>query len=194
LGMTLSERRMDLGQMNPLMQNELDTIEEAKEQLTLDSPESACRALRKIQVLKKKAAEIERIADAEINRINEWRAEELRKLNDNIAWFEALLYAYHHLELERDPNRKTIKLPYGTLQIRAQQPVFHRDEETLFNWVAKNKPKYLVPQDPKLDWAGLKSTLKVAGNVLIDPETGEQVPGVTVEERPPKFSVKVEEE
>ena len=183
-----------MGQMNPLMQNELDTIEEAKKQLTLDSPESACRALRKIQVLKKKAAEIERIADAEINRINEWRAEELRKLNDNIAWFEALLYAYHHLELERDPNRKTIKLPYGTLQIRAQQPVFHRDKETLFNWVAKNKPKYLVPQDPKLDWAGLKSALKVAGNVLIDPETGEQVPGVTVEERPPKFSVKVEEE
>ena len=176
--------------MDRLTQMEIDNIEQEKEQFTVDSPEGASWALRKIRALRKQAAEVQEIATAEINHINDWRRAEMSKLEDNIAYFESLLYGYHLMVMEQDPNRKTIKLPYGTLQIRAQQPVFHRDDTALHEWVAKNKPHYLIPQEAKLDWSSLKKDLITAGDVLVDPDTGEPVPGIAVEARPPKFSVR----
>lgn len=190
MGMTLSERRMDLDR---LTQMEIDSIEQEKEQFTVDSPEGASWALRKIRALRKQAAEVQEVATAEINRIHEWSDQETRKLQDNIAYFESLLYGYHLAIMEQDPDRKTIKLPHGTLQMRAQQPVYHRDDTALHEWVAKNKPHYLIPQEAKLDWSSLKKDLIIAGDVLVDPDTGEPVPGIAVEARPPKFSVKVDE-
>ncbi|WP_031517715.1 host-nuclease inhibitor Gam family protein, partial [Desulfofalx alkaliphila] len=81
--------------------------------------------------------------------------------------------------------------PYGTLKMRAQQPQYQRDDAAIKEWARVNRPEVLVQQEPKLDWAALKKVLQVAGDKLVDPETGETVPGVVVVERQPKFSVEV---
>lgn len=179
--------------MDILTQMEIDNIEQEKEQFTVDSPDGASWALRKVRALRKQMGEVHEIATAEINHINDWRRAEMSKLEDNIAYFESLLYGYHLLEMEKDPDRKTIKLPHGTLQMRAQQPEYIRDDAQLIPWVEQNKPEFMVPQPAKLNWAKLKKTLAIAGTSTIDPDTGESIPGLVIEQRPPKFSVKVDE-
>ena len=179
--------------MDQLTQMEIDNIEEEKKQFTVDSPEGASWALRKVRALRKQAEEVQEIASAEINHINDWRRAEMGKLEDNIAYFESLLYGYHLMVMEQDPDRKTIKLPHGTLQMRAQQPEYIRDDALLRPWVEQNKPDYLIPQPAKLDWAGLKKAIEVVGASTIDPDTGENIPGLMIELREPKFSVKVED-
>ena len=59
-------------------------------------------------------------------------------------------------------------------------------------WAQENRPELLVPQEPKLDWATLKKSLQATDDGrAVDTETGEIVPGVAINERPAKFSIKL---
>ncbi|WP_031517742.1 host-nuclease inhibitor Gam family protein, partial [Desulfofalx alkaliphila] len=81
--------------------------------------------------------------------------------------------------------------PYGTLKMRAQQPQYQRDDAAIKEWARVNRPEALVPQEPKLDWAGLKKAIRPVDGTAVDIDTGEVIPGIAIIERPPKFSVEV---
>jgi hypothetical protein len=88
---------------------------------------------------------------------------------------------YMQQERQADPAVKTIKLPHGSLKMRAQQPEFVYDEEALLEWARKVMPSSIIvkesfPKQIAKDW--LKTT-------------GELPDGVTITERPEKFSVEV---
>lgn len=178
--------------MNALLAVELEELEEQEQRFQVETPEQANWALRKIRALQAKINEARELAQAEVDRINQWLSDETGKAEDSIAFFTSLLEEYHRAELERDPKAKTIKLPYGQLQMRAQQPEYIRNDELLRPWVEQNKPEFLIPQPAKLDWAGLKKVIAITGATTIDPETGESIPGLVIEQREPKFSVKVD--
>jgi hypothetical protein len=178
--------------MNKLIEHELAEMENAApDRFKIDSPDKANWALRKIRAYKAKIAETRELARAEIDRILAWEGEEVKGPENDIAFLEGLLAEYHRELLDKDPDAKTIKLPYGTLLARAQQPLFHRHDFALIEWAQENDPELVVQQDPILDWAGLKKKLIVQGEIAINRETGEAMPGITVEHRPPKFTVKI---
>lgn len=178
--------------MNALLAVELEELEQEEQRFTVETPEQANWALRKIRALQAKINEAKELAQAEVDRIDQWLADETGKAEDSIAFFTGLLEEYHRAEIERDPKAKTIKLPYGQLQMRAQQPDFQRDDKVLIEWAQEADPQFVVPQPPKLDWAGLKKKLIVQGEIAVNTDTGEAMPGIVVEHREPKFSVKVD--
>ena len=179
--------------MNALQKNELQDLpdEQERERFKIEDINAANWALRKISAAQAAIRERETLARAEVERVQQWLDGETQKLKGDIEFFEGLLHEYHQQELKLDEKRKTIKLPHGTLKMRAQQPDYQRDDVKLKEWAEANKRDVLIPQPPKLDWASLKKAIRPVDGKAIDVDTGEVIPGIAIVDRPPKFSVEV---
>lgn len=91
------------------------------------------------------------------------------------------------------PHRETkttesYALPSARLVRKAQQPLYHRDDEELLRWLETSAPE-LVRAKWEPDWAELKKHIVVAGGEAVFVDTGEIIKGVRVEERGRKFTV-----
>ena len=169
--------------------NLIDSIEnfgipednEQRERFKIESKDQAAWALRKMSKIKAEIEENNKVAQAEIERITAWRDEENEKLERSISFFESLLHEFFLSQRESDPKLKTMKLPHGTLKMRKQQPQYEYDEAQLLPWAKKNLPEAVIVKE---------SVAKNSVKKYIQ-ETGEVVPGVTIIERPEKFSVEV---
>lgn len=169
--------------------NLIDTVEEfgipedqeQRERFKIETKDQAAWALRKMSRIKAEQDENITTAQAEIERITSWRDEENGKLGRGISFFENLLYQYFVQLRDEDPKFKTMKLPHGTLKMRAQQPEFQYDEEQLLAWARLCMPDAVVVKE-SVSKNPVKKHIK---------ETGEVVPGVEIVERPEKFSVEV---
>lgn len=169
--------------------NLIDTVEsfgvpeeqEERERFRIETKDQAAWALRKMSRIKAEQDENIQTAQAEIERITSWRDEENGKLERSISFFESLLHEYFMQLREDDPKLKTVKLPHGSLKMRAQQPEFQYDETQLLPWAKENLPDAVVVK-VSVSKTPVKKHIK---------ETGEMVPGVTITERPEKFSVEV---
>jgi hypothetical protein len=151
------------------------------ERFEIKTKDQAAWALRKMSKIKAEKEENVRTAQAEIKRIDDWCQSENDKVQGSLDFFEYLLMGYMQQERQADPAVKTIKLPHGSLKMRAQQPEFVYDEEALLEWARKVMPSSIIvkesfPKQIAKDW--LKTT-------------GELPDGVTITERPEKFSVEV---
>jgi hypothetical protein len=169
--------------------NLIDTVEsfgipedqEQRERFKIESKDQAIWALRKIAQAKANQDENTQAAQAEIDRIAVWRNEENEKLQRSVSFFESLLHEYFMQLREDDPKLKTVKLPHGSLKMRAQQPQYEYDEDQLLPWAKGNLPEAVVVKE-SIAKTPVKKHIR---------ETGEMVPGVTITERPEKFSVEV---
>ena len=169
--------------------NLIDSIEnfgipednEQRERFKIESKDQAAWALRKMSRIKAEIEENNKVAQAEIERITAWRDEENEKLERSISFFESLLHEFFLSQRESDPKLKTMKLPHGTLKMRKQQPQYEYDEAQLLPWAKENLPEAVIVKE---------SVAKNSVKKYIQ-ETGEVVPGVTIIERPEKFSVEV---
>ncbi|GIM45929.1 phage protein [Collibacillus ludicampi] len=174
-----------------VLENQLDT-HEARENFVVDTKEKAVWALRKLAKIRREMAENQAIAEEEIRKFQVWLEDVNGALQKDAEYFEGLLQAYHRMVLEENPKAKSIKLPYGTLKARIQEPEYIRDEEKLLTWTKANRPESIKVKE-SVDWSSLKKTIiSTANGVAID-ENGQVVEGVTVVERGIKFSVEVAE-
>ena len=135
------------------------------------------------KMAKNKAAQEENdaAAQAEITRITEWRDAENQKLQRGADFFTCLLQGYFLSSREADPAIKTIKLPHGALKMRAQQPEYTYDDGQLLAWAKESLPTAIVVKE-SVAKQQVKDHIK---------ETGELPDGVTITDRPEKFSVEV---
>jgi hypothetical protein len=156
-------------------------IPEERERFRIETKDQAAWALRKMSRIKAEQDENTQAAQAEIDRIAVWRNEENEKLQRSISFFESLLHEYFMQLREDDPKLKTMKLPHGTLKMRAQQPQYEYDESLMLPWAKKNLPEAVVVKE-SVAKTPVKKHIK---------DTGEMVPGVEIVERPERFSVEV---
>lgn len=174
--------------------------EEARQQFRVENLDQAGWAVRKYARIERRREELRQTAELEIARIQSWLRGEEEKLDREAGFFMNLLADYHRRILEADPKAKTIKLPHGTLQMRAQQPEFKRDDAKLLQFLKADAARVefvRVKEEP--NWSEFKKRLLVihAENSgdgqahVIDGVTGEIVPGVVAEIRPPQFSIKL---
>lgn len=133
---------------------------------------------------------------AEIERIQQWIAGRYEASTAQADWHRSILHRYHEAVLAVG-GPKTIKLPHGELQARAQQPTWEIDAPTFLAWARENLPEAVRPPkvtEPTVDVAAAKRLLTVAHEVAVGDGRavvtvdGEQARGVFVRERPPKFS------
>jgi phage host-nuclease inhibitor protein Gam len=169
---------------------------ELKERWKVTNLESANWCLRKMAALEAKRNEINRLAEQEIKRIQEWQNRQTESLNRDHQFFSKLLEEYHRAELKKNPRAKTISTPYGKLQLRAQQPLWEYDEDKLLKFLNDTNRKELIrlkiTESP--DKTAIKEKCIVVDGQVIDMMTGEIIQGISVFDRPESFSVKVEVE
>ena len=157
--------------------------EESGKPFSIESQEQAAWAIRKIKLVEKRRAEAIATAEAEANKIKEWVAAQNDKADRSRSYFDSLLRDYMWRLREEDPKIKTLSLPGGKLQLRAQQPEYSYDDEKILPWAKENLPESVVVKET-VNKTMLKGYLK---------DTGEVVPGVLVEPRPEKFNVEVQD-
>lgn len=147
------------------------------------------------KIIKQNQEEIDKInsfVDDELEQIriryDNYRNEKIDSLQSQIDYFTSLLESYTYNQLE-NKKAKSIKLPYGTLQIRKQQPVIEYDDSSL-EWLKENKPEYInVKISESIDKKKIKKDCYVnSDDVLYIDE--EKVPGVSIIHKPDKFEIK----
>lgn len=120
--------------------------------------------------------------------------ESIRKSNEETeAFFTSCLARY----FDTVPHKVTktqskYVLPCGELVLKRQQPEFVRDDSVLAPFLLENGMEGFVKMKPSTDWAELKKhcVLMEDGSV-VDGGTGLVLAGVTAENRPDKFEVRI---
>ena len=147
----------------------------------------------------------DRTAEWAVNRIKEHRAavemwtahyaaqlERIKARSESsIAYLEGLLRAYFETVPKRESKTQArYTLPNAELILKAQQPAYDVDEETVMAFLEKEGGAHIKTKKA-IDWAGLKKTLMLVDGEAVDGETGEIIPGITITERPDKFEVRI---
>lgn len=182
---------------------EIQSEEEVEHQsyFLVNNLETAAEAQRRISYFNEQNMSIDNIIQKQIEpflkkieKIKEWGEEAKKEHNEKINYYSMLLENYIREEIEQQTAagkkpKKTIKLPYGKISLKSQQPEFQKDEKVLYEFAKQNG--YVVPVEPKLDWSTLKKSCTVLGDKLVT-EDGEVVPGIVVFEREDKFYLELE--
>jgi hypothetical protein len=152
---------------------------------------SAEWALRKLARARREYAEAVIVADAQRSLIDRFLETKRKKLDHDESFFGPLLESYHRRCLEDDPKAKTLPLPSGTLKAR-KQPDEWTFTEDFIEWAKANRPALVrIKEEPEK-----AAAKKLLGRVLfddgsvvvVDAETGEEVPGVGWHEGDVKYS------
>lgn len=163
--------------------------------------ESAAEAQRRIAYFQDEMKKIDSITEQQtepfkrkIEKIQEWGEQSKQEIMDKQEFYIAQLELYLRTEIERQIEsgkkpKKTLKLPYGKILLKKQQPEYTKDDAALMEY-AKQIGKIRVKEE--VDWADIKKNCQVQGEYLVD-DNGEIVPGVTVTERSDKFEIKLDE-
>ena len=133
------------------------------------------------------AAEKERYLKA----LEKYESEQITSIKNRQLYYYRALEDYTRRILS-ESNKKSIKLPNGTLAIKKQQPHYIYEDETILEWAEQYYPslvKTTIPE-PKhsIDKKELKKLLIIDNNSAYI--NGMEIPGLTVEVIDDAFNVK----
>lgn len=167
--------------------------EEQKTQFEITDLGAATWAFRKIRSLEKKINEVKDVAQAEIDRINEWQEKEVNGIQQSIEYFQSLLTSYYIRGKETDARFKC-STPYGSVTSRKMQPKWETNEETLLKWLKENEHTDLirVKEEPAL--SDIKDAFKITDTGTVVDGNGVLVDGITIIEQDAKITVKTKGE
>lgn len=162
-----------------------------RERFMITDDAAASWALRKLAALRKRQAELDAVAASELRRVEEWHLSESGKLTVDATYFTAILTEY--ARAQRETGRKSITLPTGVIKSRTSSArVDVQDVDQFLAWATPNAPSLIrVRREP--DKAAMKAALTVDGGKVIDPTTGEIVPGVTAVQPETTYTITTEE-
>lgn len=190
---------------------ELDFPEDDDTEVVIgaDDLDQADRWLRGMRAVMRRRDRFLEVANRRRAELDARVAEVVGPMDATIARLELALAQFHAAVLARDPNATTVKLPHGELTTRgAGVDWVIEDEEAFRTWLKVNRPALLIPQEPpqaQLDRNGMKTELAEGAVVspkkggqrplddegrVVDPKTGEVVPGLKIVAKERKFTPK----
>lgn len=158
-----------------------------KDTFRIDTPEQAAWAMRKYRALAQKAARNDDLAKAEHLRINLWLERANERIEGNMDFFQRHLEAY--AMKERLAGRKSVDLPDGTIKTRMKRAGITPDKSTFVQWALEHDRQDLLRASYAPDMDAITSTVVVDGHTVLDPTTGEVIPGL--EPTPEAVSVSI---
>ena len=147
-------------------------------------------AMRKLRDIERKRAEIRSIAEEEIDRVQQWATAEDGKFGHEAGYFTALLIDYALRQRAEDPRRKSVSTPHGVVHTRESGGGWTAGPEAL-EWARKARPD-LVRVTEAFALADARKALTATEAGVVDPTTGDLVPGVTVAPKTVTASVDVD--
>lgn len=163
-----------------------------KETFTVTDESSANWTLRKI---KQRNNQIERnnsLAQAEMDKIEQWNKQENEKEENGIDRLQSLLAEYAMNKKAEDPKFKSLKLPNGRIGFRKKQSKWNYDEDAVVDALTKANLDDFIRVTKMPNKADIKKVFKVVDGQVVNPDTGEILKGVTVEEQEDNFNVEVD--
>lgn len=142
-------------------------------------------AIRKIAAAQLRINDIHKLAESERARLAHWEATATQADQTTIDALTEKLTAWHARVLEADAERKTIKLPHGTLSARKKAAGWEFDDAVYIPWALVNAPETIKRPEPCID----KTVAKKAVQALVE-ATGEVPPGATPIKATVGFTVK----
>jgi hypothetical protein len=148
-------------------------------------------AVRKLADTRRRRLEIATVAQAEIDRIQTWAAEQDARWARDAAWFESLAveYALTH----RTDHEKSFPTPYGVVKTREKAGAWDVDPDALLPWLAEHRPDLVrrkVSEAP--DLPGMRKAFSAERGEVFDRDSGVPVPGVKVGEPTVRVAVDVD--
>lgn len=178
--------------------------DEPREPFVVDNDRKADWAMRRLRETRLARLELATRAQAEIDphqaeidRIRAWQKGEDAKLAPDADYFRGLMEAYALSERERTKDdrkpRMSISTPHGAIKTRATGASWDIENEAAFvAWLKEHHP-HLVKTTDAVRLADAKKALDaIPGGFVIDPDSGEVVPGVKVGEPGVSASVDVD--
>ena len=139
--------------------------------------------------------DIKRYVEEERERLNklldDYLLDQVQAVERRKKFYDDALEAYIHRELD-GTNKRSMKLPHGTLALKKQQPHYTYVEEDIIQWAQDFYPDVVKTTIPEPKVSIDKKKLKDVGTIMdgllyID---GVEVPGVQVEIKDDAFSIK----
>ena len=139
--------------------------------------------------------DIKRYVEEERERLNklldDYLLDQVQAVERRKKFYDDALEAYIHRELD-GTNKRSMKLPHGTLALKKQQPHYTYTEADIIQWAQDFYPDFVKTTIPEPKVSIDKKKLKDAGTIMdgllyID---GVEVPGVQVEIKDDAFSIK----
>lgn len=148
--------------------------------------------LRRLSELNEEKNKINEACDKEIDafvqKVNAFRNKELQQHENTEKYFNELLEKYANIELANS-NKKSLKLPFGTLQYKTSARKFEYDDKLLMEYIKTNNLSEFIRTKEEINKVDLKKSIKIVdGEASIN---GEYVDGITVCEPETKFTIKL---
>jgi|SRR5690625_1217331 len=170
----------------------LDEQEQVQDNsFVVDDENKANWALRKIKQMNDQIADNNALAQAEIDKIERWQNEVNEQAQSSIDYFQSLLAEYAIKKREEDPKFKSLKLPNGRIGFRKSQDKWVYDNDKLIESLEKAELKDFIRVKKEPSKKDIKKAFEVVDGKVVNPDTGEVIEGITVENQADKFNVAV---
>lgn len=163
--------------------------EEVGAEIVLEDPRAADYQIQRIARLKKKQDEVKLFVKKQLEDLGAYLERRLSILQGEMDWRAKPLEIYVRDAYRRSGGKtKSMDLPHGKLQLRAQQEKFNYDDAKILAWTEVNPQakRAFVKTVESIQYDKLKEFIK---------QGGEAVDGVTIEPSgEPTFYLKLKED
>lgn len=148
--------------------------------------------LRRLDQINKEKKEINDMCDKEIedfiNRVNSFRNSKTITLDNTSNFFTSLLEKYAQNELSHS-NKKSLKLPFGTLQFKKSLDKYEYEDEKVLAFISDNNLSGLTRTKIELSKKELKSALVIEEDKIY--LNDKEIEGVKITPGSTSFSIKL---
>lgn len=178
--------------MDNLALNILDSVVEQNESFRIDTPEKAEWALCKIKEEKKGKEELIAVCNSFIEKYQAKIQEYEKQFESSTSYLRQQLQEFFNIAPYKETKTQaTYKLPSGTLKLKYPAIEYKRDEKKLGEFLKSNNYQGYYEEIVKPKWAELKKICKVAGQYVVDVDSGNIIEGVEAVEKPASFEIEV---
>lgn len=144
--------------------------------------EGANRYMRIVRSIDKQAQVAAEMKRKEVERIEGFYDGQIDELNSKAEFFRGLLIDWFNQRRALNPKYQ-LKTPWGKVTSRRIESPVWQDEAATLAWLEGSGHDELVKVEKSIRKADLKKAMNKADGCLIDPATGEIVPGVAITEK-----------
>lgn len=160
------------------------------EEWKITSDGEADWALKQIKASEEEYERIKKIADEQIDGILSMLDDHKKTYENETAYLKMRLEEYFNtVPHKKTKTQESYKLLSGSLARKNGTDKYERDDGVLLTYLEENYPCY-IKTEQKVMWADLKKDISVIDGKAYHADTGEEIPGITVEKNPDTFEVK----
>ena len=172
--------------MNVYEENLIDEInnENINNDLEITDKEIETNIMKRLKYVNMLKEQNECIAKSEIDKINLWKDEANKELNEKVKYYEEVIVEFYKKQLESNPKYK-LNTPYGKVSKRSNKKWIY-EEERIIEFLEENMYVNMIDIEKSIK----KPEIKKAFPNGIDQSTGEVIEGIQIVEET-NFSIKL---